>query len=457
MAHVLIVDDEPAFCSLVAALLRERGHDPRCVSTGEAAILAVGERQPALVLLDLHLEGISGTETLRRLVSIAPDLPIVILTAFGNVEVAVHAMKLGATDFVTKPFNNKEFLNTIETLLALRHEVNAHLPNLIGESRPFREAMDLARKFAVPDINVLLLGETGTGKEFFARMIHAASKRRDGPFVAVDCSILAEGLIESELFGHEKGAFTGATAARIGRFERAQGGTLFLDEIGNLPVPFQAKLLRVLQERCLERVGGRESIQLDIRIVSATNVNLTEAIATRRFRQDLYYRLQEMVVELPPLRTRQGDIRRIAKHFVTRYSDKFQLSPRRISDSALEVLERYTWPGNVRELENVIKSAVVLTSEVVLPEHLPPAIHGNACADAAKGPISSNEHVEQETNLKVLGAKAAEQAERSLLISLLGLERMSASQLAKTLGVDPKTLRNKLRKYGLEAGHLTDD
>jgi DNA-binding NtrC family response regulator len=275
--------------------------------------------------------------------------------------------------------------------------------------------------------------------------------------------MLAENLIESELFGHEKGAFTGATDLRIGWFEMAQGGTLFLDEIGNLPSAVQAKLLRVLQERRMERVGGRDTIKLDVRVVAATNVNLKDGIAAGSFRTDLYYRLQEMTICLPPLRERRGDLRPIARHFVTVYAERFASGVRDISDDALEMLEAHHWPGNVRELENAIKSSVVLATDVVRPEHLPPDLRIQPTGGAVS-PVSSEADDEQlkleieialrrsRIDLKALGAKVSEQAERQVLAALLRRRRMSGAQLAKLLGVDPKTLRTKLRKYGLERG-----
>jgi two-component system, NtrC family, response regulator len=470
MAHVLIVDDERDLCNLVARLLRERGHTTQCVYSGESALQAAGECQPDLVLLDLHLDGTDGIETLPRLRASVPGAAIVMVTAFGSVQAAVKAMKLGATDFVSKPFNNQALLSTVDKLLATRRESDGEAPSLVGESSAFRRALELALKFAVPDVNVLLAGETGTGKELFARRIHAASKRRSGPFVAVDCSMLAETLLESELFGHEKGAFTGATAARRGRLELAQGGTLFLDEIGNLPVEFQAKLLRVLQERRIERVGGRKSIQLDVRVLSATNVNLKEAIRAGAFRQDLYYRLQGVTICLPPLRERNGDIHRLADHLLAIYARSFGASVRGFSERALELLESYAWPGNVRELENAIKSAVVMAGDVVLPEHLPAEIcdhpvtrivaNADSEQDAGEGRLRLEIDVELEAaeiDLKALGAQAAELAERSLLRTLVRRGRMSGAQMARRLGVDPKTLRTKLRRYGLDPRLVTEE
>jgi transcriptional regulator with GAF, ATPase, and Fis domain len=281
--------------------------------------------------------------------------------------------------------------------------------------------------------------------------------------------MLPNNLIESELFGHEKGSFTGATSARTGRLEMAQGGTLFLDEVGNLPVEFQAKLLRVLQERRIERVGGRETIRLDVRVVSATNVNLKEGIRAGKFRQDLYYRLQEMTIRLPPLRERDGDISLIAQHFARVYAPRLGLSVGEISEVALQVLDSYPWPGNVRELENAIKSAMVLAAGVVLPEHLPAEICDYASSnvtasatceqDSEKGRLRLDIDVgfdATEIDLKALGAQAADQAERSLLQILVKRNGISGAQMARMLGVDPKTLRTKLRRYGLETGRAAD-
>ena len=470
MAQILIVEDEHGLSALIATLLHERGHNAQCVYSGEAALQAATECQPDLVLLDLHLDGMDGFETLSGLRNRAPGAPIVMMTAFSNVQAAVKAMRLGATDFISKPFNNQALIANIETILAMQRETRGEAPALVGDSPTFRSAIGLALKFAIPDINVLLIGETGTGKELFARTIHAASKRRNSPFVAVDCSMLAENLIESELFGHEKGAFTGATTARIGRLELAQGGTLFLDEIGNLPVELQSKLLRVLQERSLERVGGRKSIYLDVRVVSATNVNLKEAIRAGTFRQDLYYRLQGMTINLPPLRERTGDIRRIAEHLLGFYGQSFGSSVKSFSKATMDLLENYSWPGNIRELENVVKSGVVMGTDVMLPGDLPVEICGSASSEAMNSEISEREggdrrlrfEIEVEIgasdiDLKALGTQAAELAEKSLLQAMVRRGRMSGAQMAKTLGVDPKTLRTKMRRYGLEPRLIADE
>jgi DNA-binding NtrC family response regulator len=341
-------------------------------------------------------------------------------------------------------------------------------PVLIGCGCEYLKALDLARRFAPQDISVLLVGETGTGKELFARTIHATSRRAHRAFVPVDCSTLAETLIESELFGHEKGSFTGALQSRIGRLEVARGGTLFLDEIGNLPIAVQAKLLRVLQSRQLERVGGREPIPLDVRVVAATNVDLDEAIAAGRFRQDLYFRLQEATIRLPPLRARHGDITLLARHFVVTYARRFDLPVRGITDAAMEILESYSWPGNARELENAIKSAVVLADTFVEPEHLPPSVVSRARPSLTPAANDDNDgRVRfafdlglpdmEDIDLKALSARVAEEAERVLLQALIRRGSQSGAHLARRLSVDPKTLRLKLRRYGLRLPDAGDD
>jgi len=337
MAHILIVDDDLEHCRLVAKVLEKAGHVTQMTHSGEDAVRVAKTARVDVVLLDLKLGGMDGLDTLRCLRSLSCPASVVVITGFANVPDAVLAMKLGAADLVTKPFDHRVLLERIERMAAAgaAADPRSSRPALVGNSLRYLKALELAQRFAPKDISILLLGETGTGKELFARTIHTASRRAQGPFVAVDCSTLAESLIESELFGHEKGSFTGATGSRIGRFELAQGGTLFLDEIGNLPMPLQAKLLRVLQTRQLERVGGREPIRLDVRVVAATNVDLLEAIAAGRFRRDLYFRLQEMTIELPPLRERPGDVAILARHFASLYAARFDLpvaaSPRPLS------------------------------------------------------------------------------------------------------------------------------
>ncbi len=491
MLRILAVDDEPVILRVLERLLRGKGHAVTTADSGEATLAIMsgpGAARPDVILLDVQMSGIDGLETLTRLHQIAPAVPVIIMTGQTDVEVAVRAFRRGAVDFVVKPFVDAKLFMALNAVAGALREAAASEETgkpqaaraLVGESPAFRAALDLAVKLARPDINILLAGETGTGKELFARAIHAASKRKSGPFVAVDCSMLAENLIESELFGHEKGAFTGAVATRIGYFERADGGTLFLDEVGNLSVNVQAKLLRVLQERTLSRVGSRDTKQLDVRLVSAANVDLLAAVDRGAFRMDLYYRLAEAVICPPPLRDREGDVKRLAEHFVERYAARFEVPARAISPEALARLEAHAWPGNVRELEAVVKVAVVLAGDVVLPEHLPrlgsePGHDGAASTPRPRAPSdptleapsASTPRLEpggdrfrfevefgadgEGMDLKALTSAAGEKAERVVLEAMLQ-RGLSQAQLARLVNVDPKTLRGKLRKYGLDAG-----
>ena len=475
MLRVLAVDDDPIFLRALERVLRSRGHGVTTADSGEAAVAAVRAQRPDVVLLDVEMPGISGLETLTRLTELASSLPVIIMTGQTDIDVAVSAFKRGAVDFVIKPLVDTKLFGAIDAVVAAQTETRAPaVATLVGESPAFRAALDLAVKLARPDINILLSGETGTGKELFARAIHLSSKRHAGPFVAVDCSMLAENLIESELFGHEKGAFTGAVARRIGYFERANGGTLFLDEVGNLSLHVQAKLLRVLQERTIERVGGGEPQSLDVRLVSAANVDLQEAADRGAFRTDLYYRLAETVISPPPLRDRKGDVKRLAEHFVERYASRFGVPVKGISAAALARLEAHTWPGNVRELEAVIKVAVVLAEASVQPEHLPRWRAESASALATPtaceglisptptepGPSTAGERVRIEIDflaesdgldLKALIGAASEKVEHAILNAMMQ-KGLSQALLAKRMNVDPKTLRSKLRKYGLDVG-----
>ena len=464
MAHILVVDDDPVFCAAVDRLLTGHGHRAETVLSGRAALSTLHTSSTDLVLLDLQMAEMDGLETLRRLRQAKPDLPVLMMTGAGGVEAAVSAIKGGAADFVTKPLDVPRLLQNIRWLLAGQETDSAEGPDILGSSEPFQEALDLLHRMAVPEINVVLRGDTGTGKELFARRLHARSKRRSGPFVAVDCSVLPEHLFESELFGHERGAFTGAVEARTGRLEMAQGGTLFLDEIGNLPLAQQAKLLRVIQERRFERVGGREAILLDLRLVAATNVDLIAAVRAGAFREDLYYRLNEVTITLPPLRQRRGDVELLARHFIERHAARMQRPAPDLSPEALELLERHRWPGNVRELESAMKSAVVLATGVVRPGHLPAGLGGghrpaetlddrDDADDSSRLRVSLDVDLSAgELDLKSMGAAAVEQAERALLRALVRDSTVSRAKLARRLNVDPKTLRAKLRKYGLQTG-----
>jgi DNA-binding NtrC family response regulator len=463
MARIVVAGNAQGTQAQLARALAARGHEVDAAVSPAAAGTTAIERRPDVLVLDLDAAGDAGQELLRRLRREAPGTAVIVLTALGRVEDAVIAMKLGAVDFLPKPVGEPELLEAVDAVLALRRGATGMFRlHVVGASLPFLAAKDLALRFAMPDINVLLTGETGTGKDVFARMIHDASKRSQGPLVPVDCSVLPGELIESELFGHEKGSFTGAVGTRVGRFEMAQGGTLFLDEIGNLPLVVQAKLLRVLQERKISRLGGTETIRLDVRLVSATNVDLAEAIRRGTFRQDLYYRLNEVEIAVPALRQRPGDIELLARHFVDAAARRLARPAPALSPEALRRLAEHDWPGNVRELESSMKAAVVLAAETIEVAQLPPSLRRTPRADA--GPAWSADAAEPDRlrvaldiplaetglDLKAVGARAAEEAERALLQKMLAAGDRSLGRLARRLSVDPKTLRAKLRKLGLK-------
>jgi DNA-binding NtrC family response regulator len=369
-ARILIVDDDAASRRLLEVRLRALGCDTITAADGQEALATVRQEPPALMLLDLQMPRMGGMEVLRTLRRDALDLPVIVITAHGSIEAAVEAMREGACDFLPKPFDPHhleivvrkalEHRGLVQTNRLLRDSLDARTSEILGDSPAIRQAIEVARKAAAAVSTVLLLGESGTGKEVFAHAIHRWSERREMPLVIVNCVALSEHLLESELFGHEKGAFTGAHQTKKGKFELAQGGTIFLDEIGDMPAALQAKLLRVLQDRTFERVGGTRPIKADIRVIAATNRDLDQATKDGRFREDLFYRLNVVRITLPPLRDRMEDVPVLVRHLVTKYAAETKKVVRDVSVEALARLQAHAWPGNVRELANVIERAVVL-------------------------------------------------------------------------------------------------
>jgi len=369
-ARILIVDDDAASRRLLDVRLRALGCDTITAADGQEALATLRQELPALMLLDLQMPRMGGMEVLRALRRDALDLPVIVITAHGSVEAAVEAMREGAYDFLPKPFDPHhleivvrkalEHRGLVQTNRLLRDSLDARTSEILGDSPAIRQAIEVARKAAAAVSTVLLLGESGTGKEVFAHAIHRWSERREMPLVIVNCVALSEHLLESELFGHEKGAFTGAHQTKKGKFELAQGGTVFLDEIGDMPATLQAKLLRVLQDRTFERVGGTRPIKADIRVIAATNRDLDQATKDGRFREDLFYRLNVVRITLPPLRDRMEDVPVLVRHLVIKYAAETKKIVRGVSVEALARLQAHAWPGNVRELANVIERAVVL-------------------------------------------------------------------------------------------------
>lgn len=380
---ILVVDDEPAITELLSRSLRDEGYRVFTMDRGEGAVATVREEKPEVVLLDIKMPGMDGIETLSQIREFNKESSIIILTAYGSMDTVIEAMKLGAYDYITKPFDLEKLKSLIKGALEAKRPVKEpvspkrlegryKLENIIGKNAKMFEVYKRIGRVVDNKATVLIQGETGTGKELVARAIYFNGILKNGPFIPVDCASLPEDLLESELFGHEKGAFTGAIAKKLGKFELASGGTLFLDEIGNLNLTTQANLLRALQEKKIERVGGTRPIKIDVRIIAATHRDLEKAVREGSFREDLYYRLNVVLINLPPLRERKDDIPLLIEHFLRRYRSESQGKLKYVPLKTLDLLMRYSWPGNVRELENVIERAIVMgKGDTILPQDLP--------------------------------------------------------------------------------------
>ncbi|PYM94674.1 MAG: DNA-binding response regulator [Candidatus Rokuibacteriota bacterium] len=444
-ATLLVADDDPGLRESLERTLTREGYRVVLASDGRAALERVQAGGVDLIVTDLRMPGLTGLELLRAAKAISPDVDVILLTAFGTVEEAVKAMKDGAYDFLTKPFRREQLLKLVDKALERRDliEQNRALKQqledirakgqMIGASPSFRRMLTLVEQIADSSATVLIQGESGTGKELAARTIHERSARRTGPFVAVNCAALPDTLLESELFGYEKGAFTGAVGRKEGRFELAHGGTLFLDEVADLSLVTQPKILRVLQEGEFERLGGTRTLQVDVRIVAATNQDLAEMVKEKRFREDLYYRLNVITVRVPPLRERHEDIRVLAQHYLRVYAAKNGRKLEGFSSEALQRLESYAWPGNVRELENLIERTVLLArKDRIDAEDLPEEVAG------VKPPP-------RDAILGLVGTPLAE-IERRLLDETLRITGGNKTQAAKLLGIDVRTVARKLER-----------
>ncbi len=458
--RILIADDEASLRKVLSATLRKAGYDVETAHDGQQALALLqasedrDEGEPfQLLISDLKMPKLDGMELLERVNGRYPDVPVLMLTAHGTVDLAVQALKRGAFDFLTKPYERDELLTTVRKALAqgARDAEESHPDGrraLVGESQKVKEVLDVIARVADTPSTVLIRGESGTGKELVARAIHAGSRRKDGPFIRVNCGALPESLLDSELFGHEKGAFTGAERRRRGRFELADGGTLFLDEIATVPHSTQVRLLRVLQERELERVGGEETVPVDVRIIAATNVPPDELLKDGTFREDLFYRLHVVPIVLPPLRERKEDIPLLVNHFIEKLRERTASPVRAASPEALKRLAAYDWPGNVRELENVIERALVLADREELgPEDLPPL------GENGRGWAPSLE-VDGAPALPEGGldlTRAIEDIEERLLRQALEQAGGVKAEAARLLGLKPSALYYKLEKYGIEA------
>jgi len=464
MARLLIVEDERAIQLALSGLFRRQGHEVSLADDGEAALARLRDEAFDLVLTDLALgRGPSGMEVLRAARELRPETAVVMITAHGSEKLAVEAMKAGAEDYVPKPFDNDELRLVVDralerTRLAREHRMllervgREHgFERLIGTGAAMRSVFETIQKVAETDLTVLVRGESGTGKELVAEALHHRSPRRDRPFVAVNCAAISRELVESELFGHEKGAFTGADARRTGRFEAADGGTIFLDEIGDMPLETQAKVLRVLQERALERVGGTRRIDVDVRIVAATHRDLEQEVAAGRFREDLYYRLRVVEIGLPPLRERAEDVPALAQRFLREVCERLGRPPRALSGEALAALARHPWPGNVRELRNVLEQAAVLApGDAIGAEDLGlrPAsgLPGSGRAGTAPGVPHA---APGDVPFAEARRRANEAFERAFLLDALRAHDGNVSRTAESIGMVRQSLQQKIRDLGL--------
>jgi DNA-binding NtrC family response regulator len=458
-ARILVVEDEKAIQLALSGLLRRVGYEVEVAGTGEDALARLRDTAFDLVITDLALgRGVSGMDVLREAKELRAETLVVMITAHGSESIAVEAMKAGAEDYIPKPFDNDEIrlvvhraldrtrLERENRLLLEQVQRQYGFEKLIGAGPAMRRVFETIQKVAETDLTVLVRGESGTGKELVAQALHNRSSRKNRPFVAVNCAAINAELVESELFGHEKGAFTGADARREGRFEAADGGTIFLDEIGDMPLETQAKVLRVLQERCFERVGGNQPLEVDVRVVAATHRNLEEDVKQGRFREDLYYRLKVVEIELPPLRERREDLPALAQRFLEEVTGRLGRDMKRISEQAMARLARHGWPGNVRELQNVIETAAVLAagpeideSDLNLPE-----------TETDGAPAAPGEDV---SGLPFSEAKkrTIEGFERSYLLAALRANGGNISRTAEAIGMVRQSLQQKIRELGLRS------
>jgi len=458
-ARLMIVDDDPLVADSLAVFLKSRNYEVSVETDAHRALRRMRDGEtPDLILTDVNMPGLDGFALLKEARKIDPNIVIVMLTGYGTIESAVKAMREGAEDYVTKPVIDEEMLMTVERALKRRKLTQENeqlkrqlrstlkLDNLIGADHHMRKMFETMHTVASTRATVLLTGESGTGKSMIAKAVHHASPRSDKPFVEVNCGALPETLLESELFGHRRGSFTGAEADRLGKFLRADGGTIFLDEIATASPGLQVRLLRILQERRFERVGGDEAIEVDVRVVLATNIDLKRAVDEGAFREDLYHRINVVSIEIPPLRDRRSDIPLLAEHFLKRYSNENDKGIEAISDDAMQLLARYEWPGNVRELENAIERAVVLTRETVLTgADFPLEISG--VDSSGNGGMQLDFRPDGRTVMPL--KKALEGPEKEIIAATLASVNWNRQKAALLLDINRTTLFNKMRKYAL--------
>lgn len=447
---ILIADDEPGIRRMITLLLEEEGYQVKAVENGQDAVNALPYFQPDLVLLDQQMPVLTGLQALEKIKFLNPDQIVILVTAFGSISLAVDAVKKGAYDFIEKPFDNDNLILKVNRAMehhrlkneitVLEKRLSATKQTIVGESLVLKQLLAQINRVAETDATVLVFGESGTGKELIAKTLHEKSNRFGKPFVAVNCGAIPLTLVESELFGHEKGAFTDAKESRAGIFEQANGGTLFLDEIGELPLDAQVKLLRILEDKKVTRIGGKKTIPVDVRIVAATNRNLEEEVLKGRFRLDLLYRLNVFTAHIPALRDRKGDIPLLVDFFVNKYNQSLNMDIHSISKETMDYIQSYDWPGNIRDLENAIQSAMILSPDgIIRPEYLPLRVKGYIQSSSS----STNNILEN--GIKEVNA----QVERDLILETLKKHNYNRTLTATALNISRKTLFNKMKRYSL--------
>ncbi len=462
--RILIVDDEPSIRKVLSAQLGRDGYEVATAENGADALALLDTEPFDLVITDLRMPGVDGMELLGYCITRFPGLPVILITAHGTVDTAVEALKIGAQDYITKPFDQDELRQVILKALATEERSRGELHEdasgrfaIIGRTQAMKRVYDLIEKVAASPTTVLITGESGTGKELVARALHDASDRKNNPFILVNCGAIPENLFESELFGYEKGAFTGAVTSKPGRFELADGGTLFLDEVGELPRDMQVKLLRVLQDQTFERVGGVKRIRVDVRLIAATNRDLEREVRAGNFREDLFYRLNVIPIKLPALRDRADDIPLLVEHFLAKFNLRLGKHVRGLSAEALSLLRTWTWPGNIRELENLMERSVLLSEsdlldceDVLAFSGLPPEDMTTEEGDPDDGEIGEGEL--SELDLKEYVRVHTAKLERARIKRVLEEEGGNVTHAARKLGISRKSLQTKMKEYGLREG-----
>ena len=461
----MIVDDQEEFCTVLSAIMRKEGFKVFTATDGPTALQTIQAESPDIMLTDIKMPGMDGIELLKKAKEFDPDLPVVMVTAFAGIQGAVDAIKMGAHDYLGKPFDNNEVIRVARRAMAERNlkrnlselsgrlQENITLRETMGPSDKVGRLLSEANRVAQSDFAVVILGETGSGKEVIARAIHQVSLRSKGPFIPVDCGAIPETLLESELFGHEKGSFTGAEMKKLGKFELAEGGTLFLDEISNMPLGSQAKLLRVLQDKKVYRVGGTKPVSVNVRLLAASNQDLYELSVAGSFRGDLYYRLTEFIIKVPPLRDRKEDIPYLAKRFLDSANVELKKELRGFSESALNLLFNYNWPGNVRQLRSTIRRAALLADNVITEkdlELLRVPVPGLAFTPKVQGEPWKG------SSLKEIIQQSTTAVEREVLTRILKVTGGNKAKAARLLKIDYKTIHEKVKKLGIQTEKTND-